>query len=77
MRITKTVSESLFRDLAAQTTGFSGADLAALCRAAAVRCLREEGADGAVDVSHFVAALRVDVKASSENTPKMQWAQRV
>lgn len=51
--------------LAKQTDGFSGADLAALCRSAAVRCLRQQGDDGVVDESHFTEALRDDVKATS------------
>ena len=40
-------------ELAARCNGFSGADLAALCRAAAVRCLAECGKTGKIESRHF------------------------
>lgn len=49
--------------LAKRTEGFSGADLAALCRSAAVRCLSECGST--VHERHFLEALEMDVKASN------------
>jgi len=45
--------ETICRTLAEECDGFSGADLAALCRAAAVRCLAEYGASGRIDERHF------------------------
>jgi SpoVK/Ycf46/Vps4 family AAA+-type ATPase len=61
--------------LAALTDGFSGADLAALCRAAAVRCLLEAsgGGDGAlaakaaVEERHLLEARERDVQASTSD----------
>lgn len=57
--------DELCEEVASQTDGFSGADLAALCRSAAVRCLREQGDDGIVDGSHFLEALKHDISATS------------
>ena len=58
--------EMLCSDLAAKTEGFSGADLAALCRAAAVRCLRDsEHGGGYVSLTHFLGAVGEDVAPSS------------
>jgi ATP-dependent 26S proteasome regulatory subunit len=57
--------DALCDEVARQTEGFSGADLAALCRSAAVRCLREQGDDGVVDGSHFLEALKNDISATS------------
>lgn len=57
--------DELCATLSNQTEGFSGADLAALCRAAAVRCLQELGDDGLVDQQHFLEGLRHDIAASS------------
>jgi SpoVK/Ycf46/Vps4 family AAA+-type ATPase len=51
-------------ELAAATNGFSGADLAALCRAAAVRCLLESGSN-VVQERHFLEALEGDVQPST------------
>lgn len=45
--------------------GYSGADLAALCRSAAVRCL--SNGDGAVTQQNFLDACMHDVKRSSDN----------
>ena len=65
----KTPIDMLCSDLAAKTEGFSGADLAALCRAAAVRCLRESDKHGGggcvVTLEHFLGAVREDVTPSS------------
>ena len=44
------------RTLAEACDGFSGADLAALCRTAAVRCLSELGEHGKIEVHHFYEA---------------------
>ena len=53
-------------ELSARTEGFSGADLAALCRAAAVRCLREDSKGSCkVNLSHFLHALADDIAPSS------------
>ncbi len=49
--------ESLCAIIASKTDGFSGADLAAVCRAAAVRCLTEAGESGSVEEKHFLEAL--------------------
>jgi SpoVK/Ycf46/Vps4 family AAA+-type ATPase len=43
--------------LASVTEGFSGADLAALCRTAAVRCLSECGEQGEIEEQHFLKSL--------------------
>ena len=57
--------DELCSTLAQQTQGFSGADLAALCRSAAVRCLQEQGDDGLVNERHFVLGLQHDIAATS------------
>lgn len=54
-------------DVVERTNGFSGADLAALCRAAATRCLRENGGANTVETVHFLEALEEDVTASSNS----------
>jgi SpoVK/Ycf46/Vps4 family AAA+-type ATPase len=51
--------------MADRTEGFSGADLAALCRAAAIRCLNDCGEEGDIEQGHFELALQYDVKPSS------------
>ena len=56
----------LCQSLAQRTEGFSGADLAALCRAAAIRALSEEEQDCWIEERHFQKALEVDVRASSD-----------
>ena len=53
----------LCEELSILTEGFSGADIAALCRAAAVRALGEETA---VEGYHFRNALKCDVFPSSD-----------
>jgi SpoVK/Ycf46/Vps4 family AAA+-type ATPase len=49
--------------IAQRTEGFSGADLAALCRASAIRCLVEQS--DFVDDRHFFESLDDGLKASS------------
>eukprot|EP00980_Cylindrotheca_fusiformis_P004457 scaffold953_cov141-Cylindrotheca_fusiformis.AAC.1 len=51
--------------LANKTAGFSGADLAALCRGAAIRTLMDNTPE--VEESHFLQALTHDVRASSND----------
>ena len=55
--------ERICRSLADEAEGFSGADLAALCRAAAIRCLNEHGSSGIIKERHFREAL-IDFKPS-------------
>ena len=55
--------ESICKKLSFMTDGFSGADLAALCRAGAVRCLSM--GDDQVKLEHFCDALKDDIHASS------------
>jgi proteasome regulatory subunit len=57
---------SLSQKLARQTDGFSGADLAALCRAAAVRALSESSGVAEVTETHFSGALEMDIVPSSD-----------
>ena len=64
-------SESAYVDricqtLAEECDGFSGADLAALCRAAAVGCLAEFGVNGRVEERHFFEA-RAGFKLVAQN----------
>ena len=47
--------------------GFSGADLAALCRAAAVRCLSSGDVASGVSKQHFLDAFMKDVMRSSSD----------
>eukprot|EP00978_Attheya_sp_CCMP212_P002841 scaffold5839_cov49-Attheya_sp.AAC.5 len=51
--------------LSSECHGFSGADLAALCRAAAVKCLVERNESQGVQLRHFQEARRDDVTSSS------------
>ncbi len=55
--------KNLCEELSILTEGFSGADIAALCRAAAVRAL---GEGMAVEGYHFRDALKFDVSPSSD-----------
>jgi SpoVK/Ycf46/Vps4 family AAA+-type ATPase len=48
--------DRICQTLAEKCDGFSGADLAALCRAAAVRCLAELGVNGRLEDRHFFEA---------------------
>lgn len=61
------VLESLCKRIAGKTEGFSGADLAALCRAAAIRALTDLGDDGEIEERHFNEALDKDIRASSDH----------
>lgn len=45
--------DRICQTLAEACDGFSGADLAALCRAAAVKCLSESGTDARIEIRHF------------------------
>mmetsp|Transcript_1067 Transcript_1067/g.2333 ORF Transcript_1067/g.2333 Transcript_1067/m.2333 type:complete len:1023 (+) Transcript_1067:75-3143(+) len=59
--------QSLARFVANETDGYSGADIAALCRAAAVRALISEGPNAYVIEDHFSMALSSgEVCASSD-----------
>jgi SpoVK/Ycf46/Vps4 family AAA+-type ATPase len=55
----------LCEELSILTEGFSGADIAALCRAAAVRAL-EKGEESIVEESHFKEAMKHDLQPSSD-----------
>ena len=57
---------SFLAQLAIKTDGFSGADLAALCRAAAIRCLLEQSEF--VKEHHFLDVLEDGLKASSSKS---------
>ncbi|RLE59132.1 MAG: AAA family ATPase, partial [Thermoprotei archaeon] len=50
-------------EIARKTEGYTGADLAALCREAAITALREAGRPTKVQMRHFMEALKT-VKAS-------------
>ena len=62
------VKEELCKLLAKDTDGLSGADLFALCRAAAIRCIRDKDStvEGGVKESHFLEALQEDIKPSCD-----------
>lgn len=51
--------------IANRSVGFSGADLAALCRAAAIRCLNDTQGNGEITQRHFENALKHDIGPSS------------
>ncbi len=57
--------DELCEELSVLTDGFSGADIAALCRAAAVRAFGEEIS---VEGYHFEDALKFDVFPSSDDS---------
>lgn len=57
---------NLCEELSILTEGFSGADIAALCRAAAVRALGQ-GEGISVGENHFQDALKLDVLPSSND----------
>ena len=62
------VKEELCKLLAKDTDGLSGADLFALCRAAAIRCIRDKDStvEGGVKENHFLEALQEDIKPSCD-----------
>jgi ATP-dependent 26S proteasome regulatory subunit len=60
-------AKSLSKVLSKKTDGFSGADLAALCRAAAVRALFDSNDDTEVTELHFLQSLKTDVGPSSDD----------
>ena len=60
------IINKLCEELSILTEGFSGADIAALCRAAAVRAL-EDGEESIVEESHFKEAMEHDVYPSSDD----------
>ena len=61
--------EEVCKYLAAETHGFSGADLAALVRSAAVRCLNDANFDNmqGVKLHHFKDARHVDMVKPTSN----------
>lgn len=59
--------QALCHTVAEHTNGFSGADLAALCRAAAIHALADGNDDCWVEERHFLLALDSDVRASSDS----------
>ena len=66
MRLAQDVDfEGLKIKVSEKTEGFSGADLAALCRAAAMRCLLECGEGGSITEDHFLDSIFNDVMPSS------------
>ena len=65
---TSSEQHDLCINLSHQTDGFSGADLAALCRLAAIRCLRDYGDEGLVEERHFFEALQSDIAPTSNET---------
>ena len=66
MKLAKTENvQDLCRSMARLCLGFSGADLAALCRAAAVRCLSEGDDEVGIGEKHYKTAFMHDVVPSS------------
>ena len=63
----KVVTELVCEELAKSCVGFSGADLAALIRIAAVRCLNDGGQLG-VERRHFMDARKRDMTLGSSST---------
>lgn len=59
--------ENICKSMAQLCLGFSGADLAALCRAAAVRCLSEGDEIQGIDEKHYKGAFMNDVVPSSNH----------
>jgi len=67
---TNTSVQEICRTLVPLTVAYSGADIAALVRSAAVRCLNEERPENTVGVQlhHFIEAKQTDVTQPSSNT---------
>ena len=61
--------------IADRTVGFSGADLAALCRAAAIRCLNDKLGNGNITKKHFEESLDHDIFPSSSQDLVMRLEQ--
>lgn len=70
--------QEICRSLVPLTVGFSGADIAALVRSAAVRCLNEErpGDILGVELRHFTEAKEIDVTQPSSNIALVERLQR-
>ncbi|KAL7440789.1 hypothetical protein ACHAXM_007472 [Skeletonema potamos] len=60
--------DDLCKSMAKLCIGFSGADLASLCKAAAVRCLQNGEEKTGVTKQHFLDAYKNDVVRSSNDT---------
>ena len=60
------VKDELCKQLARDTEGLSGADLFALCRAAAIRCIQAKAVEGGVKDIHFLEALEKDIEPSCD-----------
>ncbi|RLF24016.1 MAG: AAA family ATPase, partial [Thermoprotei archaeon] len=61
------------KELARMTEGYSGADIAALCREAAIIALREAGKPTSVGMKHFIKAMEiVRPSLSSEEVRKYE-----
>ena len=58
--------DQICKSMASMSQGFSGADLAALCRAAAVRCLSKGDDEGGIREAHFKEAFMYDIVPSSD-----------
>ena len=68
MKLAKSTSiDEICRKMKTYCLGFSGADIAALCRASAVRCLSSGTPDEGVTEHHFVSAYMHDIVRSSND----------
>lgn len=67
MKIASSEGDSICKSLATMCIGFSGADLASLCKAAAVRCLHNGEKETGVTKQHFLDAYENDVVRSSND----------
>ena len=73
------VKDELCKQLARDTEGLSGADLFALCRAAAIRCIQDKAVEGGVKEIHFLEALEKDIEPSCDENfvhKLMNWSPR-
>lgn len=69
MKLAKSTSiDEICRKMKTYCLGFSGADIAALCRASAVRCLSSGTPHEGVTEHHFVSAYMHDIVRSSNDT---------